>query len=74
LEVTAGDVLGEREHPAAKRHMVYLAARPATDSLEVTVGDPDELSDVRWVGLPEAVELRPGMFEPVRQYLDQASG
>jgi len=74
LEVTAGDVLGEREHPATKRHMVYLAARPATGSLEVTVGDPDELSEVRWVGLAEAVELLPGMFEPVREYLDQAIG
>lgn len=72
LEITAGDVLGERVHPKTERHMVYLAARPATDSLEVTVGDPDELSEVRWAGLAEAVELLPGMFEPVREHLDQA--
>ena len=71
LEITAGEVLGEREHPATKRHMVYLAARPATDSLEVTVGDPAELSEVAWVDLLTAVELLPGMFEPVREHLDQ---
>lgn len=72
LEITAGEVLGERAHPATKQHMVYLAVRPATDSLAVTVGDPDELSEVRQAGLAEAVELLPGMFEPVREHLDQS--
>ena len=36
------------------------------------MGDPDELAEVRWAGLAEAVELLPGMFEPVREHLDQA--
>jgi hypothetical protein len=38
----------------------------------VTVGDPDELSEVRWANLAEAVELLLGMFEPVREHLDEA--
>ena len=66
-----GDVLGERVHPKTERHMVYVAASPATDKLDVIVGDPDELSEVRWAGLAEADELLPGMFEPVKAHLSQ---
>jgi hypothetical protein len=64
----AGDVLGERVHPKTGRHMVYVAARPA-GKLDVVVGDPDELSEVRWMSQAEAGELLPGMFEPVKEYL-----
>ena len=71
LEIIAGETLGEREHPKTGRHMIYLAAEPATDDLAVTVGDTDELAEVRWASLAEAVELLPGMFEPVRGHLDQ---
>jgi 8-oxo-dGTP pyrophosphatase MutT (NUDIX family) len=70
LEITAGEVLGERVHPKTDRHMVYVAARPS-GKLETVVGDPDELSEVRWASLPEAEELLPGMFEPVHQHLEQ---
>jgi 8-oxo-dGTP diphosphatase len=70
LEIVAGDVLGEREHPKTKRHMIYITARPARDETAVTVGDPDELSEVHWASLAEAVELLPGMFPPVREHLD----
>jgi len=69
LEIVAGDILGEREHPKTKRYMIYVAARPASDKLDVIVGDPDELAEVRWASLPEALDLLPGMFEPVRDYL-----
>lgn len=70
LEVIIGDVLGEREHPATHRHMIYVAGRPArSGDLDVSVGDPDELAEVRWVSLAEADELLPGMFEPVREHL-----
>lgn len=69
LEIVAGDVLGERVHPKTNRHMVYVAAQP-TGGLDVTVGDPDDLSEVRWASLAEADELLPGMFEPVHDYLE----
>jgi 8-oxo-dGTP diphosphatase len=70
LEITAGEILGERVHPKTDRHMVYLAGRPA-GALDVAVGDPDELSEVKWATLAEADELLPGMFEPVREHLER---
>jgi 8-oxo-dGTP pyrophosphatase MutT (NUDIX family)/transcriptional regulator with XRE-family HTH domain len=71
LEIVAGEILGERVHPKTGRHMVYVAARPARRSLKVIVGDTDELAEVRWVSLAEADELLPGMFGPVRDYLER---
>lgn len=68
LEVRAGEVIGERDHPDTGRHMVYLAARPVR-STRIIVGDEAELSEVRWASLAEAEELLPGMFGPVRDYL-----
>jgi 8-oxo-dGTP pyrophosphatase MutT (NUDIX family)/transcriptional regulator with XRE-family HTH domain len=73
LEVQAGDVIGERVHPATGRTMIYLAARPVRGT-DVFVGDEAELAEVRWVGLPEAIELLPGMFEPVREHLARELG
>jgi len=74
LEITAGDILGERVHPKTGRHMVYVAASPATDSLHVIVGDPDELSEVKWAPLADAEALLPGMFEPVHDHLARLLG
>jgi 8-oxo-dGTP diphosphatase len=68
LVIEAGEILGERVHPKTERHMVYVAARPA-GKLDILVGDPDELSEVRWASLADADELLPGMFEPVREHL-----
>jgi 8-oxo-dGTP diphosphatase len=69
LEVRAGRLIGERDHPATGRHMIYLAARPAGRSTKVVVGDEAELAEVRWLSLTEADELLPGMYEPVREHL-----
>ena len=55
------------------RTMIYMAAEP-THSTKIFVGDEEELAEVRWVGLSEADELLPGMFEPVRAYLRAALG
>jgi 8-oxo-dGTP pyrophosphatase MutT (NUDIX family)/transcriptional regulator with XRE-family HTH domain len=72
LEVRAGQVIGERDHPATGRHMIYMAAEP-TRGTEVFVGDEAELAEVRWVSLAEADELMGGqMFGPVREYLARA--
>jgi hypothetical protein len=72
LEIVAGDILGERVHPKTERHMVYVAAWPArAGDLDISVGDPDELSEVRWASLADADELLPGMFEPVREHLSR---
>ena len=50
-----------------------MAAAP-THGTDVFVGDEDELAEVRWIGLAEADELLPGMFEPVREYLASELG
>jgi len=50
--------------------MVYVAAKPA-GKLEAVVGDPDELSEVKWASFPDAEELLPGMFEPVHDHLER---
>ncbi|MGC5033101.1 NUDIX hydrolase [Micromonospora sp. DT229] len=69
LLVTAGErEIGRRVHPKTGRTMIYLACQPA-GKLDVVVGDEDELAEVRWLSLAEAVELLPGMFEPVAAHL-----
>jgi 8-oxo-dGTP diphosphatase len=73
LEVRAGDVIGERAHPATGRTMIYMAARPVRGT-KVIVGDEEELAEVRWVSLAEADELLPGMFGAVREHLGQELG
>jgi excisionase family DNA binding protein len=73
LDITAGDILGERDHPATGRHLIYVLGNPAGD-LDPIIGDPDELDEVRWATLTEALDLLPGMYEPVEQYLRQTLG
>ena len=73
LRIQAGQVIGERVHPNTGRTMIYMAAAP-THGTDVFVGDEDELAEVRWVSLPEADELLPGMFEPVREHLARELG
>jgi 8-oxo-dGTP pyrophosphatase MutT (NUDIX family) len=73
LEVRAGREIGRRVHPKTGRTMIYIAAEPVRpDDLDVFVGDTDELAEVRWLSLAEADELLPGMFEPVRDFLERA--
>ena len=69
LEVAAGPVIGERQHPRTKRWMTYVAATP-TAGTDALVGDEDELAEVRWVSLAEADQLMGGtIFEPVHKHL-----
>jgi len=70
LEIRSGDLIGERDHPATGRHMIYLAARPVR-STELAVGDEAELAEVRWASLGEAEERMPDMFAPVHEHLRQ---
>lgn len=70
LDVRAIHVIGRRVHPKTKRTMVYMAARP-THGTNAIVADTVELIEVRWVRLPEAEQLLPGMYEPVHEYLEE---
>lgn len=60
--------IGRRVHPKTGKLMIYLACVP-TEGTDVFVGDSDELAEVRWIGLAEADDLLPGLFEPVRAHL-----
>lgn len=71
LEVKISHAIGERDHPQTGRHMIYLAARPSQGT-DVHVGDTDELAEVRWITLAEALELLPTMYGPVREHLTHA--
>lgn len=73
LRIEVGDKIGERVHPQTGRTMIYFAATP-THGTDIDVGDRDELAEVRWVGVAEAVELLPGMFGPVREHLVRELG
>lgn len=69
LLVTAAErEIGRRVHPYSGRTMVYLACKPV-GKLDVFVGDEDELAEVRWVPLDEALPLLPGLFDLVRDHL-----
>lgn len=70
LDVQVTHEIGRRVHPHTGRMMAYLAAVPTdTARTDVTVGDPEELSAVRWASLTEAGQLLPGLYEPVRAHL-----
>jgi len=68
LQVAVSHVIGRRVHPKTGRTMIYLACQP-TDGTDVHVGDPEELSEVRWLSLTEADQLLTGMYEPVHKHL-----
>jgi 8-oxo-dGTP pyrophosphatase MutT (NUDIX family) len=68
LEVRAGRILGERDHPRTGKRMVYMAAKPVRGT-KVIVGDEAELAEVKWATLAEAHERMPDMYQPVADYL-----
>jgi 8-oxo-dGTP diphosphatase len=77
LRIQVGEYLGERDHPATGKHMIYYAARP-THGTEIHLGDKGELTEVRWVSLAEADELMGsvpgGIYGPVREHLVRELG
>jgi 8-oxo-dGTP diphosphatase len=68
LEVRVGGELGRRVHPRTGRTVVYMAASPV-NTAEPVVGDPAELTEVRWASTAEAARLMPDMFGKVRTWL-----
>jgi len=69
LTVTSVRFIGRRLHPKTSRVMTYghVEVEPGDPQL----GDPDDLSEVRWASIDETRELMPDMYGPVRQYLDE---
>lgn len=73
LTVTAGNVIGQRTHPATGQAISYLACTPSDDGTAARVAAPDELVEVRWLGLDEVEELMPDLFGPIRTHLVERS-
>ena len=73
LLIRVGEEIGRRVHPKTGRTMIYMAATP-THGTDVIVGDEEELAEVLWVNLPEADQLMPTMYEPVRAFLARELG
>lgn len=69
LTVVSVQFIGRRIHPKTSRVMVY--GHVTVEPGEPRLGDPEDLSEVRWVSIDETRELMPDMFGPVRQYLDE---
>jgi 8-oxo-dGTP diphosphatase len=68
VDVAADTVLGERVHPASKRHMVYVACHVTGGTPRVA--DEDELDTVEWCGLDGLrANVPTGLFQPVEDYL-----
>ena len=68
LPVTSVRLIGRRIHPMTSRVMVY--SHVETGGGEPRLGDPDDLSEVRWASIDETRTLMPDMYGVVRQYLD----
>lgn len=71
LTVTAGTVIGQRTHPVTGQHIAYIACT-ANDGAAARVAAPDELVEVRWLGLDEIDDVMPDLFAPVREHLVEA--
>jgi 8-oxo-dGTP diphosphatase len=69
LKVTDIHFIGRRIHPKTSRVMVY--AHVAVAPGEPELGDPEDLSEVRWVTVDDTRDLMPDMYSPVRMYLDE---
>jgi 8-oxo-dGTP diphosphatase len=69
LTVTNVQFIGRRVHPKTSRVMVY--GHVTVEAGEPRIGDPDDLSEVRWATIDETRDLMPDMYGPVRQYLDE---
>lgn len=69
LTVSGVHFIARRIHPKTSRVMVYCHVE--VESGEPHLGDPADLSEVRWVSVNDTRDLMPDMFGPVRQYLDE---
>jgi 8-oxo-dGTP pyrophosphatase MutT (NUDIX family) len=69
LPVETVTFIGRRIHPKTSRVMVYGHVRVGDGVPKL--GDPEDLTEVRWASIDETRDLMPDMYSPVRQYLDE---
>jgi 8-oxo-dGTP diphosphatase len=63
LHVTPTSMIGERQHPATGRHMIYVACAADPDS-SASLIDTDELAEVAWCDLTQLRENVPAGLYP----------
>ena len=73
LEVRAAGIIREAYPPKDANANDLHVGGAGAGHCTVFVGDAEELAEVRWVTLAEAVDLLPGLFEPVREHLARRS-
>jgi 8-oxo-dGTP diphosphatase len=78
LAVRAAGIIGSRLHPVSAVPITYVAAVPVVADVaqiwHMRADSDGELTEVRWVGLEEALALMGDMAGPVRRYLQTALG
>jgi 8-oxo-dGTP diphosphatase len=68
LVVVPKAMLGERQHPATGRHMVYFACDVVDGEVRV---DDEDLDGYEWCDRPKLTANVSGpLFEPVEQYIN----
>jgi guanylate kinase len=70
LPVTAVRWIGERRHPDTDAHVTYIACLALVAAVNARVTAPTEITEVRWVRIPELERLLPTIYHPVRDYLE----
>jgi 8-oxo-dGTP diphosphatase len=76
LEIEVVRRLGERDHPATGRHLIYMAARVVSGTASVV--DHEENDDFDWADLETVkarwANLKGGIFPPVLAFLEASMG
>lgn len=68
LTVRPVALIGERQHPATGRHMIYVGCEADADTAVVV--DTDELAELEWCDdAALKASIPSGLFEPVAAYL-----
>jgi len=71
LLVEPTTLIGEREHPATGRQMIYVGCVAEDDS--ATLVDAEELAELAWCDWPDLIMKIPnGLFAPVADYLQKS--
>jgi 8-oxo-dGTP diphosphatase len=71
LIVTPRVLIGERDHPATGRHMIYVGCTAGIDAAKLV--DDEELAELAWCDWIDLhAKIPHGLFDPVEVYLRQS--
>jgi hypothetical protein len=67
--VVADHEIGHRTHPVTGQQLTYIACT-STAGLDARAAAPDQLVEARWLDPSQVEELKPDLFNPVREHID----